>query len=221
VQITYAVGDVHGQLQKLLSLLALCEEHGKGRTTRLVFLGDYIDRGPESRATVETLIGLQQKAPGRITCLRGNHEAVVVDIARHAKFELDPWLRSGGGATTHRSYGVDHPSALPQPHLDWMASLPLSYDDGRRYFAHAGVNPSLPLAEQCEEDLLWIREPFLSSDLDFGRLVVHGHTPVMTRTPDLRSNRLNLDTAAGYGGPVTAAVFEEGSTTPIGFLNAM
>jgi serine/threonine protein phosphatase 1 len=112
------------------------------------------------------------------------------------------------------------PSELPSPHLDWLRSLRLSYDDGRRFFVHAGVDPEKPLAFQDEQHLLWIREPFLSDGRDYGRLVVHGHTPQMTGTPDFRGNRLNIDTAAVFGGPLTAAVFDDTRTPPLAFLSS-
>ena len=105
--------------------------------------------------------------------------------------------------------------------LDWFRSLPLSYDDGRRFFVHAGVNPQLPLAAQHERDLIWIREPFLSARRDYGRLIVHGHTPLGTGKPDLRANRLNLDTGAVFGGPLTAALFADGRTEPVKFIQAV
>ena len=100
-----------------------------------------------------------------------------------------------------------------------MAALPLWHDDGRRFFAHAGVHPDRPLNDQQDDDLMWIREPFLSHTGDFGRLIVHGHTPTRTRVPDLRANRLNLDTAAGYEGPVTAAIFDHNTVRPIAFIS--
>ena len=92
-------------------------------------------------------------------------------------------------------------------HLNWLRSLPLTYDDGRRLFVHAGVDPHKPLGAQDEHDLIWIREPFLDDDRDYGRLIVHGHTPLETAKPDLRPNRLNLDTAAVFGGPLTRGGF--------------
>ncbi len=109
---------------------------------------------------------------------------------------------------------------LPRAHLDWMRSLRLTYDDGRRFFVHAGVDPEKPLDAQDEHDLLWIREPFLDDDRDYGRLIVHGHTPLVTAMPELRRNQLNLDTAAVFGGPLTAAVFDDTQTEPLAFLQA-
>lgn len=101
-----------------------------------------------------------------------------------------------------------------------MRSLPLTYDDGRRFFVHAGVDPQRPLDAQDEAALLWIREPFLEDERDYGRLIVHGHTPLVTAKPELRRNRLNLDTAAVFGGPLTAAAFDGSQTTPIKYLQA-
>jgi len=119
-----------------------------------------------------------------------------------------------------KSYGVDRPCDLPADHVDWMRRLPLAHDDGRRLFVHAGVNPEKPLDAQSDDDLLWIREPFLSDDRDLGRLIVHGHTPTLGRRPERRGGRLGLDTGAVYGGPLTAAVFAAEETEPLGFLHA-
>ena len=92
------------------------------------------------------------------------------------------------------------------------------HDDGRRFFVHAGIDPARPLDRQNRHDLLWMREPFLSDPRDYGRFIVHGHTPIKGGQPDLRVNRVNIDTAAVLGGPLTAAVFDEVQTAPIGFL---
>jgi serine/threonine protein phosphatase 1 len=127
------------------------------------------------------------------------------------------WLENRGGATL-ASYGVTHASELPAAHLQWLAGLAYCDDDGRRYFVHAGVRPGVPLDQQSDEDRIWIREPFLSSNDCFGRLIVHGHTPVRTGRPDVRPNRINLDTAAVYGGPLTAAVFNDAQIEPLAFL---
>jgi serine/threonine protein phosphatase 1 len=101
-----------------------------------------------------------------------------------------------------------------------MRALRLTYDVGRRFFVHAGVDPAKALQAQDAAALLWIREPFLKEERDYGRLIVHGHTPVTTEEPELRANRLNLDTAAAFGGPLTAAVFEDVQTGPVAFLQA-
>lgn len=126
--------------------------------------------------------------------------------------------RQNGGHSTLKSYRATSPNELPIRHLDWMRSLPLFHDDGQRYFVHAGVHPARPLHQQRPRDLLWIREPFLSSDTDLGRLIVHGHTPISSGAPELRNDRLNLDTGAVYGRALTSAVFAESDAAPLKFL---
>jgi diadenosine tetraphosphatase ApaH/serine/threonine PP2A family protein phosphatase len=172
----------------------------------------------DSRGVIEILIKMQQDTPGQVICLRGNHEALILNAMGWQEDEGLLWV-SQGGARTLLSYGVKQPAELPPEHLNWIASLPLRFDDGRRLFVHAGVNPSMPLDRQAETDLLWIREPFLSSDRDYGRLIVHGHTPLRSGGPELRPNRLNLDTGAVYGGPLTAAVFNDHSMPPIAVID--
>ena len=110
------------------------------------------------------------------------------------------------------------PANYPNAHVDWLRSLQLSHNDGRRFFVHAGIDPEKPLDAQQDSDLIWIREPFLSDRRDHGRLIVHGHTPLMTNKPDLRANRLNIDTGAVFGGPLTAAVFGDTEIKPIAFV---
>lgn len=213
--ITYAIGDVHGCVGKLEPLLERCIKHCAGRPMRIVFVGDYIDRGPDSRGVIDRIRKLQSEMPGEVIGLRGNHEALLIDAVKTGDEGL--WHRNGG-VQTLVSYGVAQASALPRDHLDWIASLRVFLDDGRRFFVHAGVNPAAALDHQSERDLVWIREPFLSSQRDYGRLIVHGHTPLSEGRPDLRRNRLNIDTAAVYGGPLTAAVFSAEKTWPIAFL---
>jgi serine/threonine protein phosphatase 1 len=216
--LTYAVGDVHGSLDMLKALIGACREHASGRALQFVFLGDYIDRGPDSAGVVRFMMRLQDELGQALIALRGNHEAFVLGLL-DGVVPLRVWLRNGGGETL-ASYGVREVTALPREHLDWMRSLRLSYDDGRRFFVHAGVDPQNPLDAQDEQALLWIREPFLSDPRDYGRLIVHGHTPIETAAPDLRANRLNLDTAAVYGGMLTAAAFDDTQREPVAYLQA-
>jgi len=214
----YAIGDIHGSLQKLRDLIARCERHAGGRPATFVFLGDYVDRGPDSCGVIDAVMDMQSRLRGRVIALKGNHEAVTIEVAE-GKTAAEPWLGEGGAATL-RSYGVSSARELPNAHLAWLRSLPLRYDDGRRFFVHAGIDPEKPLNAQSDHDLLWIREPFLSDTRDHGRLIVHGHTPQKTGVPDLRRNRLNVDTGAVFGGPLTAAAFAGASRDPVGFLQA-
>ncbi len=156
-----------------------------------VFLGDYIDRGPDSAGVVRYIIELQSQFRDHVIALKGNHEAVALDVVDGAA-PANYWLDLGGAATL-RSYDVASAPALPGEHVDWLRSLRSSYDDGRRFFVHAGIDPDRPLDAQREHDMLWIREPFLSDQRDYARLIVHGHTPLASGTPDLRGNRLNLE----------------------------
>jgi len=214
----YAVGDIHGSLGKLQNLVARCEEDTGGRPMTFVFLGDYIDRGPQSRGVVEYLIELQSRMSGHMIPLMGNHEALAL-AAIDSSLDEGGWLLEGGDMTL-ASYHAGSAHELPGKHVAWLRSLRLTYDDGRRLFVHAGVNPEKPLDAQDDPDLLWIREPFLSDARDYGRLIVHGHTPTPTGRPDLRANRLNIDTGAVYGRALTAAVFDGEQTGPVAFIQA-
>jgi serine/threonine protein phosphatase 1 len=215
--LTFAIGDVHGHCAKLKRLLAFCEKHRASARAKYIFLGDYINRGPNSRDVLDLLIRLQREVDD-VICLRGNHEAVLLDVID----QVTPLYRLLliGGDRTLASYGVVRPSALPSSHVDWLKALPLSFDDGLRLFVHAGINPQKPLLAQDPDDVLWIREPFLSDTKRYERLVVHGHTPQMTFRPEVRQNRIAVDTGAGYEGPITAAVFTAEFARPVCFLNS-
>jgi len=193
-----------------------CQRRADAAPLRFVFLGDYIDRGPDSAGVVRYLMELQSRLGQGMVALKGNHEAMVLDVCDGVSTES--YWRSQGGEATLRSYGVARARELPETNLNWLRSLPLSYDDGRRFYVHAGVNPLLPLDAQPERDLIWIREPFLSDRRDYGRLIVHGHTPLESSKPDLRASRLNLDTGAVFGGPLTAALFTARQTEPVSFV---
>jgi serine/threonine protein phosphatase 1 len=219
MSLTYAIGDIHGCLGKLQSLIASCETHAAGRPMRFVFVGDYIDRGPDSAGVIRFLIDLESRRSERVIALMGNHEMMAL-AAIDDTSATQLWLAQGAAATL-KSYGVARPPDLPREHIDWLRSLRLSFDDGRRFFVQAGIDPAKSLDAQNNNDLVWIREPFLSDRRDYGRLIVHGHTPLIRDTPDLRSNRLNLDTGAVFGGPLTAAVFDAVETKPMAILQAV
>ena len=215
--LTFAIGDIHGCRDLLVALLGRIDREAAGRDHRIVCLGDYIDRGPDSAGVLALLRDRQAAAaPARLVCLKGNHEDLLLRAPTRPDM-LALWLRNGGGETL-ASFGVSSPDDLPQEVVDWISRCPTSYDDGRRLFVHAGLNPAFDLLSQRDEDRLWIREPFLAVEHDFGRYVVHGHTPLVGGTPDMRRWRVNIDTAAVYGGRLTAAVFSGSEDRPADFL---
>jgi serine/threonine protein phosphatase 1 len=154
----YAIGDIHGELGALCRLITECERDADGRPMRLVFIGDYIDRGPDSRGVVDYIINLQSRLAVNAICLRGNHEALALSAIDD--LDTENWILNGGDMTL-RSYDVSSALELPAAHVAWFRSLRLAFDDGLRFFVHAGINPARPLDRQDRHDLLWIREPFL------------------------------------------------------------
>ena len=214
--LTYAVGDSHGCRELLDALLARIEADAAGREHRLVFLGDYVDRGPDSAGVVARMRSLQQAAPDRVVCLKGNHEDLMLRAAREPD-DVALWLHNGGRETLD-SYGARWVADLPRDDLDWLGTLPSRFEDEMRIYVHAGLRPGRALDAQRDHDLVWIRDEFLESGFDFGKLVVHGHTPRRDGRPDLRPFRVNIDTAAVYGGRLTAAAFEDGTSPPVRFL---
>ena len=213
---TYAIGDVHGCLDKLQRLVQLCERDSVDQKIKFVFLGDYVDRGFESRLVIEFLINLQTRSSDEIICLMGNHESMLLSAFDDENME-EHWLKNGGTETLY-SYHASSAVEIPKKHIEWIRSLPKYHDDGLRFFVHAGVRTDRSLHQQRERDLLWIREPFLSSTYNWDRLLIHGHSPTENGVPDQRSNRLNIDTGAVFGGPLTAAVFSSDTRTPTNFI---
>ncbi|MGF3022494.1 metallophosphoesterase family protein [Methylobacterium aquaticum] len=213
--LTYAIGDIHGRADLLARLLAEIELHRAGWPRRLVFLGDAIDRGPDSAGAVATLKALQEREPEAVTCLMGNHEAMLLDAVSGRDPEL--WRLNGGGPTL-ASYGVTRPSDLPADIVAWIAALPTLHGDAQRWYVHGGLDPARSAEASDRETRLWMREPFLSSGHDFGRHVVHGHTPTRHGRPELRASRTNLDTGAVFGGPLTAGVFTDAQGPPVEIL---
>lgn len=185
-----AVGDIHGCLGQLRRLM---EKVGPEPEDQWVFLGDYIDRGPESRGVIDYLIEFRQRFP-RSIFLKGNHEAMFLDYLQ-GKNRLV--FLGNGGLATIRSYGEASRSGLPEEHRAFFQSLLPLWQTEAFVFVHAGMRPGIPIQEQSEADLLWIRREFLDSDFDWGKTVVFGHTP--QDTPLLSATRLGLDTGAVYG----------------------
>lgn len=212
----YAVGDVHGCAARLEELHRLIAADWAARPVgeaMLIHLGDYVDRGPDSRAVI-TRLAAGPPIPGLVTVnLTGNHEQMMLKtLASLDADDIELWL-ANGGEDTLRSWGLnpfDDPEAWPDAvlpaHVAFMRDLPMMHQAGDYVFVHAGIRPGVALDAQRRDDLLWIREPFLSFDGDLGAVVVHGHTPVPA--PLVRGNRIDLDTGAYLGGDLTCAVLE-------------
>lgn len=215
----YAIGDIHGQHDMLLDALTRIEIDG-GTQARVVVLGDLVDRGNQSCAVIDTLMnGIAQ---GRDwTVLMGNHDRMFARFLTDGKI-TDPRIRSGldwlherlGGAATLASYGIDPDqspaalfdaakSAVPETHHAFLNNLPLYHETADHLFVHAGIEPRLPIKWQTEDDLIWIRDPFLGYADPHPWLIVHGHTAL--ETPQHHGNRVNLDGGAGWGRPLIAA----------------
>ncbi|MCM2264320.1 MAG: serine/threonine protein phosphatase [Desulfuromonadales bacterium] len=191
-----AFGDIHGCRRPLAALL---EQVAPTADDQLVFLGDYIDRGPDSAGVIDDLLELRARFP-RTVYLRGNHEQMLIEVL--AGGNPATFLFNGGKKTiaSYRARGAWPPSA---DHLEFFEQLPLLYATERFIFAHAGLRPDLPLAEQSPDDLLWIRAEFLDSSYNWGETVVFGHTP--REKPLLAENRIGLDTGCVYGGRLTCS----------------
>jgi len=214
----YAVGDCHGGLEALRRLRsrivadsARADDAGPPAQRRVVvYLGDYIDRGPDSRGVLDLLIG-EPLADFETVHLLGNHETFMRGFL-DGEDVASVWMMNGG-AETLRSYGLDPLapraaliSAVPEEHRAFLDSLALSHIEGDYFFVHAGIRPGVPLEHQEENEMLWIRGPFLDSTANHGKVVVHGHS--VAREPESRANRIGIDTGACYGGKLTALVLE-------------
>jgi serine/threonine protein phosphatase 1 len=221
----YAIGDVHGCLDRLVALHEMIAEDIATRPaeqTTLVHLGDYVDRGADSAQVIDWLIN-QPPVPADVFInLMGNHEhmmlAAVVGVDKEAPAQ---WLMNGG-ADSLMSWGISRavPSAewaghIPLRHLMFLRDLAISHRIGPYMFVHAGIRPGVALESQTRQDMLWIREPFLSSQVDHGAIIVHGHTP--KREPIVQPNRIAIDTGAVLGGALTCVVLE---ADKLGFLQA-
>jgi serine/threonine protein phosphatase 1 len=225
----YAVGDIHGRadlLEEMFTVIDRDLEQNPVSRPIEVYHGDYIDRGPDSAQTLDLLI---KRGRSRMAVfLKGNHEAYFLEVL-HDATKFEDW-RQFGGLQTLMSYGI-HTSlnadaaeqvelirllnhALPEEHLRFLQSLLPSFVCGDYFFVHAGIRPGIPLNEQQETDLLWIRNDFLDSDANFGKFVVHGHTPV--RQPEKRKNRINIDTGAYATGNLTMLRIEGSSMLAYG-----
>lgn len=224
----YAIGDVHGCADLLDEVFRRIDAdvaaHPVARPLQIL-MGDYIDRGPNSRGVLDRLI--LRARTHEMVLLKGNHETFILEFLRNPSM-LQSWSQMGG-LETLMSYGLT-PSlnadaaarqelarglraAVPKLHLNLLGGLPLSFSCGEVFFVHAGVRPRVPLEKQREEDLLWIRNEFLLCEEKFGKIVVHGHTPV--RDIDVRPNRINIDTGAYATGKLSCLVMQDDFFEPL------
>jgi serine/threonine protein phosphatase 1 len=219
----YAIGDIHGRLDLLRAIeTRIADELARNRPERsvVVYLGDYVDRGPDSRAVIDRLLDTPVPAD-RVVHLLGNHEEAM------RRFLVDRSIGSSwmgfGGLQTLASYGASPDpllpprewfeqaqaalaAALPDRHRAFLDRLALSHREGDYLFVHAGIRPGVAFDCQDPEDLIWIRHEFLDSALDHGCIVVHGHS--ISAVPQIRANRIGIDTGAFYSGRLTALVLE-------------
>ena len=216
----YAIGDIHGRSDLLADLVDRIDADIRRRPVKRaieVYLGDYIDRGPDSKGVIDQL-AVRMVRHGAI-CLRGNHESLLEE------FLINPevyrrWIQLGG-LQTLASYGLSQGAldatacnavqqslhlALPRTHQLFLQCLRNIFCCGDFLFVHAGIRPGIPLNQQANHDLLWIRDDFLMSDQPHGKIVIHGHTPVAH--PEIRHNRINVDTGAWRSGVLTCVAIE-------------
>jgi serine/threonine protein phosphatase 1 len=229
----YAIGDIHGRLDLLVELVNMIGSDDWRRRQReetsLVFLGDYVDRGPQSREVIDFIIKLREQWPD-VTCLMGNHEQVFLMAINGDEQAIRFFIRDGvGGRQTLMSYGITEeqintldPAALwdlidravPQEHKDFLASLNSQAIVGDYAFVHAGIQPGVPMEDQEETDLFWIRDAFLDFDEPHQYMIVHGHS--IREDVEMRINRIGIDTGAYATGRLTAVGLEG---TECWFLN--
>jgi serine/threonine protein phosphatase 1 len=201
----FAIGDIHGCLSQLKNMIAAIDPDEEGDT--IVFMGDYIDRGPDSKGVVDCILHLRERVR-KVICLMGNHEQMFLEYM-HAGAKNDIFLSNGGRATL-ASYGYDEVTdgetiMLPDTHKGFLQSLVPYYETGHHIFVHAGLRPGVALEKQDLEDILWIRYEFIYSSYDFGKVVVFGHTPV--DRPLVQENKIGIDTGAVFGGALTCIEF--------------
>lgn len=224
-QRVYAIGDVHGCMDRLMALHEMIADDISARPIEhvtLIHLGDYVDRGSDSAQVIDWLTNQPPVPADAFVNLMGNHEHMMLSaLAGVDKDAADDWL-TNGGADSLLSWGIaravpqgEWAGRLPRQHLVFLRDLAFSHRIGPYLFVHAGIRPGVALGQQSRQDMLWIREPFLSSTADHGAVVVHGHTP--KKAPIVHPNRIAIDTGAVLGGDLTCVMLEAGQ---LGFLRS-
>ena len=213
----YAIGDIHGCVDRLVALHEAIAEDLAERPcdeVTLIHLGDYVDRGTDSAQVIDWLLAGPPVPANKVVNLMGNHEEMMLAAISGTSNEAASHWLANGGADSLMSWGISRsvPPAewsarIPAHHQDFLRDLALQHLIEPYLFVHAGIQPGQPLALQTRQDLLWIREPFLTSKADHGFVVVHGHTP--KRDPIVQRNRIAIDTGAVLGGALTCVVLEE------------
>jgi serine/threonine protein phosphatase 1 len=204
MSLTFVIPDIHGRYDLLCDGLAEIAARAAGKTSVIVAIGDYVDKGPDSREVIDRLLSGVGEGFS-LVALKGNHDAMMVDALRDPA-KMAAWIAKGGDAAL-ASYGGD-PTAVPQTHIDWLDGLRLMHIDAHRLYVHAGVDPELPLDRQSEETLLWKRYP-TGYAAGFANLhVVHGHDND-PEGPLLYEGRTNLDTLAWRTGRLTIGIFDD------------
>lgn len=218
----YVIGDVHGRYDLLLEALDRIERHHGARpmpeALYIVMLGDLVDRGPESARVLDYVHRVQSRTTGMVV-IKGNHEEMMVRAADGEPGLMRAWIKSGGDDTL-RSFGIAVPKDETEiatattelkrkiaPMLDWLRTLPLTAQSGDYLFCHAGVRPGVPIKKQTRDDLLWIREEFLSNSDYHGAMIVHGHS--VSTELEMRPNRIGIDTGAYRSGVLSVLYLED------------
>jgi len=204
----FAIGDIHGCISQLDRLLAQLDIDKEKDT--LLFIGDYIDRGPDPKGVIDSILDIRKNI-SKVVCLSGNHEDMFLNYCLDRRDQ--ELYMSNGGMRTLASYGFSPEGTeeliLPESHREFFTSLRTYHETDDYIFVHAGLRPGVPLDRQDREDLLWIRFEFIRSPYDFGKTVIYGHTPVFLDEPLIDKNKIGIDTGAVYGGWLTCIELPE------------
>ncbi len=224
---TIAIGDIHGNAYLLEGLLRQVKERAQPGDT-LVFIGDYIDRGADSREVVEMVLRTREEWNGLVVCLRGNHEDMLLDSLGEAAtrtYDSGLWEYNGGDEAIQSyasHYGGPWPDCLPEEHRRFFRELRLWHEDEHAFYVHAGLEPGQRPEETDPSELVWIRDRFIDCEYDWGKPVVFGHTPQFEGSEEIQSieeievwrplnwpEKIGIDTGAAYGGPLCAVIMPE------------